>query len=42
MRPCVSVAGTLVSILPEVSVLVGMTVAFLVLARVFARRWEAA
>jgi len=39
--PAASVAASLGSILPELGALAGMTAMFLVLARVFARRWEA-
>jgi ABC-2 type transport system permease protein len=39
--PAAGVGTTLVSILPEIAVLALMTLAFLGLARLFARRWEA-
>jgi ABC-2 type transport system permease protein len=38
--PNAGVAGTIVSLLPQLAVLAAATVVFLVVARVFARRWE--
>jgi len=40
--PAAGVLASLGMIVPELLALVGMTVAFLLLARIFARRWEAA